>query len=235
LFYYSNTAIFYVNREKVRKVLAMADVMEKLRQAITSYDAEGAASCAEQALSKGLAPVDILEVMTEAIREVGDSFSKGELWLPDLVGAASAMQAAMPIVEEELSKSGVKRESLGRIIIGTVFGDIHNIGKDMVAALLTAGGFEVHDLGVNVPADKFVKAVDKYEADVVAMSALLTTTASEQRKVIQMLKDKGIRDRIRVMVGGGAITANFAREIGADGYDPTAPGAVELARQLIRS
>jgi len=212
----------------------MADMMKKLKQAITNYDVEGTASCAEQALIEGLAPIDILKVMTEAIREVGDSFGKGELWLPDLVGAASAMQAAMPIVEEELSKSGVKRESLGKVVIGTVFGDIHNIGKDMVVALLTAGGFEVHDLGINVPADEFVNAIDKYEADVIAMSALLTTTASEQRKVIQMLKDKGIRDRIRVMVGGGAITADFAREIGADGYDPTAPGAVELARQLIR-
>jgi 5-methyltetrahydrofolate--homocysteine methyltransferase len=235
LFYDSNTAIFYVNRGKVKEVLTMTDVMVELRQAITSYDAEGAASCAKQALIEGLAPVDILKVMTEAIREVGDGFGRGELWLPDLVGAASAMQAAMPIVEEELSKSGVKRESLGKIIIGTVFGDIHNIGKDMVAALLTGGGFEVHDLGVNVPADEFVKAIDKYDADVIAMSALLTITASEQRKVIQMLKDKGIRDRIRVMVGGGAITASFAREIGADGYDPTAPGAVELARQLIQS
>ena len=211
----------------------MTITMEKLKQAIINYDSEGAVSCARQAITEEVSPLDILKLMTEAIREVGDSFAKGELWLPDLVGAGSAMQAAMPIVEAEISKSGSEIESLGKIVIGTVFGDIHNIGKDMVATLLIAGGFEVYDLGINVPAGEFVEAVDKYKADVLAMSALLTTTAAEQRKVIKMLKDKGIREQVRIIVGGGAITADFAQDIGADGYDPTAPGAVELARRMV--
>jgi 5-methyltetrahydrofolate--homocysteine methyltransferase len=103
----------------------------------------------------------------------------------------------------------------------------------MVCTLLTAGGFEVHDLGVNIKAEEFLEAVEKYQADVLAMSALLTTTAIEQRKVIDTLKAKGIRKKVKVMVGGGAITAEFAKSIGADGYDPTAPGAVELARRLV--
>jgi len=180
--------------------------------------------------------VDLLkaiDALTETIREIGDRFGKGELWLPDLVGAADAMQAAMPILEEELRKTGEEREALGNVVVGTVFGDIHNIGKAMVCTLLTAGGFNVYDLGVNVKFGEFVAAVKKHDADILAMSALLTTTAPEQRKVIETLKNDGIRDKVKIMVGGGAITQEFAESIGADGYDPTAPGAVELAKRLI--
>jgi methanogenic corrinoid protein MtbC1 len=143
------------------------------------------------------------------------------------------MQAAMPLIEAELRKTGAKRESLGTVVVGTVFGDIHSIGKAMVCTLLTAGGFEVHDLGVNIKAEEFIEAIDEYKADVLAMSALLTMTAAEQRKVIDTLKERGIREKVKVMVGGGAITADFAESIGADGYDPTAPGAVGLAKRLL--
>ncbi len=137
------------------------------------------------------------------------------------------------ILEEEIRRTGAKRESLGIVVVGTVFGDIHDIGKAMVCTFLTAGGFEVHDLGVNVRAEQFAEATNNYKADVLAMSALLTTTAAEQRKIIGILKEKGIRESVKIMVGGGAITQEFADDIGADGYDPTAPGAVELARRLI--
>jgi len=178
-------------------------------------------------------PIKALDAMTESIRQVGDRFGKGELWLPDLVGAADAMQAAMPIIEEEFKRRGTKRESLGSIVAGTVFGDIHSIGKTMVCTLLTAEGFEVHDLGVNIKAEEFVEAIENYKADILAMSALLTMTAPEQRKIIATLKEKGVRDKVKIMVGGGAITADFAQSIGADGYDPTAPGAVELAKRLV--
>ena len=143
------------------------------------------------------------------------------------------MQAALVILEGELKRIGAKRENLGIVVVGTVLGDIHDIGKSMVSTLLTAGGFEVHDLGVNRKADEFIKAIEHYKADILAMSALLTTTAPEQRKVIENLKKMGIRDKVKVMVGGGAITNEFAKSIGADGYDPSAPGAVGLARRLI--
>jgi corrinoid protein of di/trimethylamine methyltransferase len=209
------------------------EVIEGLKRAVMEYDAEGAAGWARKAVAEGVAPVKAMEALTEAIRQVGDRFGKGELWLPELVGAADAMQAAMPIVEEELKKTGAKRESLGIVVVGTVFGDIHDIGKAMVCTLLTAAGFEVHDLGVNVRAEEFLEAIDKFKADILAMSALLTMTASEQRKVIETLKARGTRDRFKVMVGGGALTQEFADEIGADGYDPTAPGAVTLARRLL--
>jgi corrinoid protein of di/trimethylamine methyltransferase len=209
------------------------EVIEGLKRAVIEYDSEGAAGWARRAVVEGVAPIKAMEALTEAIRQVGDRFGKGELWLPDLVGAADAMQAAIPIIEEELKKTGAKRESLGIVVVGTVFGDIHDIGKAMVCTLLTAAGFEVHDLGVNVRAEEFLEAIDKFKADILAMSALLTMTASEQRKVIEALKARGARDRLKVMVGGGALTQEFADEIGADGYDPTAPGAVTLARRLL--
>ena len=209
------------------------ETLENLKRTIIEYDAEGAASCARKTVEEKIDPIKALDVMTESIRQVGDRFGKGELWLPDLVGAADAMQAAMPIIEEELKRTGMKRETLGSIVAGTVFGDIHNIGKTMVCTLLTAEGFEVHDLGVNIKAEEFVEAIENYKADILAMSALLTMTAPEQRKVIAILKEKGVRDKVKIMVGGGAITQDFAKSIGADGYDPTAPGAVELAKRLV--
>jgi len=209
------------------------EIIEILRRAVIEYDAEAAVSWAERAVAEKVEPAQALGALTEAIRQVGDRFGKGELWLPDLVGAADAMQAAMPLIEAELRRTGAKRESLGTVVVGTVFGDIHSIGKAMVCTLLTAGGFEVHDLGVNIKAEEFIEAIDEYKADVLAMSALLTMTAAEQRKVIDTLKEKGIREKVKVMVGGGAITADFAESIGADGYDPTAPGAVGLARRLL--
>jgi len=210
-----------------------AEIIEGLKKAIKEYDTEKAANLAKRAVEEKLDPLKVLNAMTVAIREVGNAFGRGELWLPDLVGAADALQAAMPIIEEEIKRTGAKRESLGTVVAGTVFGDIHSIGKTMVCTLLTAEGFKVHDLGVNIKAEQFVEAIDKYNADILAMSALMTMTAPEQKKVIERLKKEGLRDKVKIMVGGGAITEDFAREIGADGYDPTAPGAVKLARKLI--
>ncbi len=210
-----------------------SEVLERLRKAILDYDEAEAASCARKIVEEKMNIVEAFNAMTTAIREVGDGFGKGDLFLPDLVGAADAMSAATPVLEEEIRKSGAIRESLGMIVIGTVYGDIHTIGKTMVSTLLSAEGFQVIDLGINVTAEGFIEGVKKHNADILAMSALLTTTAPEQRKVIDRLKKEGIRDKLKVMVGGGAITQEFADSIGADGYDPTAPGSVKLARKLI--
>jgi len=209
------------------------ETLENLKRAVVEYDTEAAASWARKIVEEKVDPIKALDALTETIKQVGDRFGRGELWLPDLVGAADAMQAAMPIIEEELKRTGAKRETMSTVVAGTVFGDIHSIGKSMVCTLLVAGGFKVHDLGVNIKAEEFLEAIEKYQANILAMSALLTTTAAEQKKVIDALKEKGIREKVRVMVGGGAITADFAQSIGADGYDPTAPGAVELARRLV--
>ncbi|RKX95526.1 MAG: hypothetical protein DRP84_03980 [Spirochaetes bacterium] len=209
------------------------EVLDNLRRAIYEYNNELAVESAKKAVEIGIDPLEALDIMTVAIREIGDAFGRGELWLPDLVGASDAMQSAVPVLEEEIKKRGENRESLGIVVIGTVFGDIHSIGKTMVATLLTAAGFEVHDVGVNVHAKKFVEAIKENNANILAMSALMTTTCVEQENVIKTLKEDGIRDRVKVMVGGAAVTEEFAETIGADGYDPTAPGAVELAKKLV--
>lgn len=209
------------------------EIFENLKKAITEYNTEMAVSLAKKAVEEKIDPVKILDAMTVAIRQVGDGFGRGELWLPDLVGAADAMSSATPIIEEEIKRTGAKRESLGTIVVGTVFGDIHSIGKTMICTLLAAEGFKVHDLGVNIKAEQFLEAIKKYDANILAMSALMTMTASEQRKVIKSLEKDNLRDKVKIMVGGGAITEEFASDIGADGYDPTAPGAVKLARELL--
>ena len=209
------------------------EVLQRLQQAILDYDEKEAEQSAGQAIVEGISPIEALGAMTTAIRKVGDGFGKGELFLPDLVGAADAMSAATPILEEEIKKTGTSRESLGTVVIGTVYGDIHTIGKTMVATLLSAEGFHVVDLGINVTAEQFIDGIKNNKADILAMSALLTTTAPEQRKVIEKLKEEGLRDGIKVMVGGGAITQEFADSIGSDGYDPTAPGSVNLTRKML--
>lgn len=209
------------------------EVLEELSKAITTYDRGEAERCARELVQRKMDPLKALDVMTEAIRHVGDGFGRGELWLPELVGAAAAMEAATPVIEEEIKRIGATRKSLGNVVIGTVFGDIHTIGKTMVATLLTAGGFAVADLGINVTAESFLEGITEHNADILAMSALMTTTAPEQRKVIDTLKKEGLRDKIKIMVGGGAITQEFADRIEADGYDPTAPGAVTLAMRLM--
>lgn len=210
-----------------------SEILENLRRAVLEYDSKGAVSWARKAVEEKIAPLKALDALTEAIREVGEGFGKGELFLPEIVGAADAMKSATPIIEEELKKMGAKRDSVGTVVMGTVFGDIHDIGKSMVCMLLATDGFEVIDLGVNVEAERFIESVRKYKPDILGMSALLTSFVSEQKKIINILKEEGLRDKVKIMVGGGAISEAIAENIGADGYDPIAPGAVKLARRLI--
>jgi 5-methyltetrahydrofolate--homocysteine methyltransferase len=209
-------------------------IRENLRKAIRGCNSEEAVQVVKRAIEERIDSSEVLDALTEAIREVGEGFRREELWLPELVGAAGALQAAMPFVEEEIKKKGTKRKTLGCIVIGAVYGDIHTIGKAIVSTLLSAGGFEVHDIGVDVKAEKFVEAVRSNEANILAMSALMSTTAPQQRTVIEHLKELGLREKVKVMVGGGAITEEFAKKIGADGYEPTAPGAVALAQKMIQ-
>jgi corrinoid protein of di/trimethylamine methyltransferase len=208
-------------------------ILGNLGQAVKDYDKEGAARWAAQAMENNIDPLRALDALTEAIREVGDAFGFGEIFLPELVSAAEALQAALPIIEEELDRTGVEREALGKVVAGTVAGDIHNIGKSMLCTLLIADGFAVIDLGIDVPTERFVNAVKEHQPNILAMSALLTITAMEQKNVIGALKEAGIRDTVKIIVGGGAINDEFAASIGADGYDPTAPGGVKLCRSLL--
>jgi methanogenic corrinoid protein MtbC1 len=209
------------------------EILQNLKQAVIDLDPAAAKEWAQKAVADAVDPIKSLDALTEAIRKVGDDFESGEVWLPDLVGAADALQAAMPIIEEDIKRRGAVRESLGIVVIGTVKGDIHTIGKMMVSTFLTAAGFSVYDVGVDVDAQKFMDAVKEYKAQVLAMSALLSFTAPEQKRVIQALEEAGIRDSVKVIVGGGAITGGFAENIGADGYSPAAPGAVGLVKGLL--
>lgn len=213
----------------------MSEILDGLRQAVLDYDAEAAAGLAQEAMAAGVDPLAALEALTSAIRFVGEEFGRGELWLPDLLGASDAMLAATPILEAEITARGTERHSAGTVVIGTVQGDLHNIGKAMVCTLLTAEGFQVHDLGVNVAADQFVQAVRDHRPDILAMSALMTTTIAQQRLVIERLVAEGLRDQVKVVVGGGGVTQEFADSIGADGYDATAPGAARLAQRMLRA
>jgi 5-methyltetrahydrofolate--homocysteine methyltransferase len=206
--------------------------LENLVEAIRAYNSKGAASSAQKAMDEGVNPVSALDAVSGVMKDIGDRFEAEELWLPDLIGAADAAQAALAVIETKIVESGQQPERLGIVVLGTVSGDIHNIGKTMVGALLTAHGFKVVDVGTNVTSTQFIQAVKDNNADILALSALLTTTAVEQAKVIESLKEEGLRDRVKVMVGGGAITPEFAEEIGADGYRATAPEAVGLAVEL---
>ena len=209
------------------------EIYESLKQAVIEYDTDGAERYAQQVVDEGLDPVAALDAISEAMQIVGKGYESGELWLPDLVGAADVSQKALPVLEEEIRRRGETVKSLGTVVIGTVAGDIHTIGKSMVGVLMTAAGFRVIDVGADVATGKFVDAIKDNDADILALSALLTTTAPEQGNVIEALKEAGLRDKVKIMVGGGAITQGFADSIGADGYGATAPGAVELAKSLV--
>lgn len=211
----------------------MNAIFENIKKAILKYNKEEAEMWTREAMKEGIDPLEIFDTLTEAAKQVGDGYNSGELWLPDLIGAGSAMARATSVLEEELKKAGKRRKSLGVVVIGTVFGDLHDIGKTMVATLLTANGFEVIDLGINVKSEQFIGAVRENKPDILAMSALLTTTAPEMRKVIENLRMADMRYKVKVAVGGGAITAEFARSIGADCYAPTAPLAVESFEELV--
>ncbi len=207
--------------------------LDQLKNAILEYDEVKAAEQAKQSVAANIDPLDILDVITEALTNVGDGFGCGELFLPDLIGAASAAQAAIPIVEAEITRTGKEARKTGTVVIGTVKGDIHDIGKSMVGALLIAHGFKVVDLGTDVPREKFIRAIRDHKADILALSSLLTTTAAEQARVIEAVTAAGLRDQIKIMVGGGAINAGFAKSIGANGYGETAAEGVNLAKQLM--
>ncbi|HEB30510.1 MAG TPA: hypothetical protein ENI15_06500 [Spirochaetes bacterium] len=207
--------------------------LEELKQIVLDFDMDNAETVAKKAICEGLDPVECAQALTEGIREIGDKFESGEMFLPDLVCASEVVKNALPPITVEIEKQGKKTASHGKVIIGTVFGDIHSIGKSMVATLFFASGFEVVDLGINVKSEAFLKAVKEHNPDVIAMSALLTTTMMEQKNVIEGLKKENLRDKIKVIVGGSPINAEFAENIGADGYAATAPEGVKVVKKML--
>lgn len=212
----------------------LEEMLNQLRQTVMDGDPEQAEPQTSSLLSAGVDPLIIIDrALVPGIQYAGEQFSIGEFFLPDLMMAADAMQKALNICEPELHRRGTQRKSLGRIVMGTVFGDIHEIGKNLVGTLLSANGFEVFDLGVNVPIQTFVDKAQELNAQIIGISALLTTTMDGQRKVIETLKKMELRASIKVMVGGAPVTQGWASEIGADGYSEDAIGAVVLAKHLL--
>lgn len=179
-------------------------------------------------------PLELIQQgMMPGLKKVGEMFGTGEIFLPEMLMATEAFQEGMKLIEPKLIESGQKIESAGKVVFGTVFTDIHEIGKNIVITLLKTHGFDIIDLGANVSPTVFVEQAEKESADIIAMSALMTTTMTYQKDVIDYLKEKGLRDKYIVLVGGGPVDAEWAEQIGADGSSDSAVGAVEIAKRLI--
>jgi len=209
------------------------ELLEKLAQAVIDGEPEDAEELAQQALDQGLDPLTCInEGLTKGIDRVGELFASGEYYLPDLIIGGEAMKDALAILEPALT-GGQEREVAGRVVLGTVKGDLHEIGKTLVGTMLTANGFQVTDIGIDKPADEFITAIKETNATLIGASALLTTTIPEQQKIVEALVEAGLRDKIKVMVGGAPVTQAWADKIGADGYAEDAIDAVALAKKLV--
>lgn len=210
------------------------ELFAKMAQSIIEGDSEKAAELAKDSLGKGLDPlISIEKGFVIGINQVGENFAKGEAFLPELVMAGEAMKAAVAVLDPELKKQGTQRKILGKVVLATVEGDIHEIGKTLVGTMLGAAGFDVADLGVDVSTTKIIEKVKEIDADLVGLSALLTTTMVKQKEVIDELDKQGLRKKVKVMVGGAPVTGEWVQKIEADGFAEDAIGAVSLAKRLM--
>jgi len=206
--------------------------LKQLYESVVSGDAKATQAITQQALADGVDPLKLVnDYMVPAMDEVGRRFEANEYFVPELLISARAMKAALELIRPLLTARG--DQPLGRVAIGTVKGDLHDIGKNLVGSLLEGGGFEVIDLGVNVTPEKFIATINEKKANIIAMSALLTTTMPSMKTTIDALKQAGVREKVKVLIGGAPITQKYADEIGADGYSENANSAVRLARNLL--
>jgi 5-methyltetrahydrofolate--homocysteine methyltransferase len=209
----------------------MSKIYEQLSTAVLEGDKDQVVQFVSAGLSEGLAAKDILDnAMVVGMNEVGARFKRGDMFVPEVLMSAEAMQAGLAILRPQLAASGARLA--GKIVIGTVKGDLHDIGKNLVGMLCEGAGFDVIDLGFNVEPEKFVQAVKTHQPDIVGMSALLTTTMRAMGHTVQALQEAGLRDKVKIMVGGAPVDAEFAGRIGADGYGSNAPAGAELAKRF---
>jgi corrinoid protein of di/trimethylamine methyltransferase len=210
------------------------DVMKNLQplyDAVLTGDAKAAKTITAEALAEGADPMSLVTgYMVPAMAEVGRRFESGDFFVPELLVAARAMKASLELIRPLLAASGA--QPVGRVVLGTVQGDLHDIGKNLVGAMLEGGGYEVVDLGVNVPPSKFIAAIKEKKANIVAMSALLTTTMPAMKTAIDAIAGAGIRSQVKILVGGAPISQQYADQIGADGYTESAAGVVGLAQRV---
>ena len=210
----------------------MSAIYEQLATVVLEGDKDRAVELVNQGLSEGLAAKDILDNgMVVGMNEVGARFKRGEMFVPEVLMSAEAMQGGLAVLRPRLVASGAKL--IGKIVIGTVQGDLHDIGKNLVGMLCEGAGFEVIDLGFNVEPDKFIAAIKTHQPNLVGMSALLTTTMRSMGHTIKAIQEAGLRDKVKVMVGGAPVDAEFAKRISADGYGSNAPAGVDLAKRLV--
>ncbi len=210
------------------------ELLSLMTSKLIDGDIEGVRAAAARCLEAGLPPLAIIDGgLMPGMREVGERYASGEFYLPNLIVAAAGMKKAMALLDPALKARHEARETSAGVVIGTVKGDIHEIGKSIVATLLTAHGYAVHDLGVDVPAQRFVETVQQTGARLVGLSALLTTTMPAQRRVVEAFEQAGLRDQVKIMIGGAPVSDRWCAEIGADGYADSAVTAVALAGQLV--
>jgi 5-methyltetrahydrofolate--homocysteine methyltransferase len=214
-----------------RRFQAMADNVQKIAKGLYGGDAEAVAELVQDALDSGMAPADVLnDALLAGMDQVGRDFKEGVLFVPEVLFAARSMQAGMDVLRPLLADSDIT--SSGKYVLGTVKGDMHDIGKNLVRMMLEGGGFEAIDLGVDVEPSVFVDAVREHKPDLLGMSALLTTTMAQMKVTIEALEEAGLRDSVKIVIGGAPVTADFAKQIGADGFAEDAATAVDVAREL---
>jgi len=215
--------------------MSKEEFLARMEKAIIEGNKEECEILAKEALEKKF---DLNEVIDKGyvpgIQKVGDLWDKGEYFLPELITSAECMKATMIILQPEMEKSQIQTRSKGKVVIGTVQGDIHDIGKNLVSSMLSANGFEVHDLGADVQLEKFVEKAEEESADFICLSALLTTTMLGQKRVVEIIKEKNLSDRIKVLVGGAPVNQKWADDIGANGYGENAMVAVKVAQKIIK-
>jgi trimethylamine corrinoid protein len=210
------------------------EIYARMAKSIEEYDLDQAVAAAKEAVDAGIPPAQAVEEgFSPAIHELGEKFERMELFLPELVMAANAMKAGMAVLEEAIRKTGGELANKGIVVLGTVEGDIHDIGKTIVGAMLSSAGYKVHDLGVEVPAPRFIEAAEEVHADIIAASALLSTTMLRQKDLLEFLRNRGKQDRFIVIVGGAPVTQEWAEKIGATAYARDAVDAVKVLDNLM--
>lgn len=207
--------------------------IDELVKAVTDGDEEEATAAAEHVVQEGVSIDAVIDGLTRGMREIGEQFARMDIFLPEMMMSAQAMKAAMVVLDPEIQKAGAVTETKGTIVIGTVEGDMHEIGKDVVIILLQVQGFEVHDLGINVNALDFVNKAEEVNADIIGASSLMTTTMPNQRDIIEILKEKGIRDKYHVILGGAPVTQEWVDQCGADSWGENAGKAVEVLERVM--
>jgi len=210
----------------------MSRIFERISTAILEGDSEKAASLAQRALDSGESPKDVLDnALVVGMGEVGARFKRGDMFVPEVLMSAEAMQAGLSVLRPHLLASGAKL--VGKIVMGTVKGDLHDIGKNLVSMMCEGAGFDIIDIGFNAEPDKFIAAIKEHQPDIVGMSAMLTTTMRAMGHTIKASEEAGLRDQVKIMVGGAPVDAEFAKRIGADGYGSNAPAGSDLAKQFV--